>query len=275
MMSLKNKIVFVTGASSGIGRSCARAFAREGASILMAARRAARLKELAKSLAAEYGVPVHSFVLDVRDPAEVARGLEALPDEWKAVDVLVNNAGLSRGLNKLQEGLISDWEEMIDTNVKGLLYVSRAVLPGMVARGRGHVINIGSIAGHELYPGRERLLRDQVRGQGAGPGLAAGSFGNERPGQHRRSRDGRNRVQRGPLPRGRRAGGEGLSGADAAFPGRCRRGRPFLRDPAAARQRQRGHRHADGSSVGNDDPSSLSDDRNRCQVTHFPFPLRK
>jgi len=152
MISLKKKIVFVTGASSGIGRSCARAFAREGASILMAARRADRLKELAKSLAAEYGVPVHSFDLDVRNQADVERSTSALPDEWKPVDVLVNNAGLSRGLDKLHEGLISDWEEMIDTNVKGLLYVSRAVLPGMVGRGRGHVINIGSIAGHELYP---------------------------------------------------------------------------------------------------------------------------
>ena len=152
MPSLKNTIVFVTGASSGIGRSCARAFAREGASILLAARRADRLNDLAKSLAAEYEVPVRSFALDVRNRADVDRSLAALPDEWKPIDVLVNNAGLSRGLDKLQEGLISDWEEMIDTNVKGLLYVSRAVLPGMVRRGRGHVINIGSIAGHELYP---------------------------------------------------------------------------------------------------------------------------
>ncbi|MCX6566128.1 MAG: SDR family oxidoreductase [Candidatus Aminicenantes bacterium] len=152
MTSLKKMIVFVTGASSGIGRSCARAFAREGASILMAARRADRLNDLAKSLAAEYGVPVYFFALDVRNQVEVAQSLTALPDEWKPIDVLVNNAGLSRGLDKLPDGLISDWEEMIDTNVKGLLFVSRAVLPGMVARGRGHVINIGSIAGHELYP---------------------------------------------------------------------------------------------------------------------------
>ncbi len=152
MPSLKNTIVFVTGASSGIGRSCARAFAREGASVLMAARRADRLKDLAKSLAAEFGGPVQAFSLDVRDAAAVGRALAGLPAEWKSIDVLVNNAGLSRGLDKLQDGLLSDWEEMIDTNVKGLLYVSRAVLPGMVARGRGHVINIGSIAGHEIYP---------------------------------------------------------------------------------------------------------------------------
>jgi serine 3-dehydrogenase len=153
MMSLKNTIVFITGASSGIGGSCARSFAREGASILMAARRADRLKNLETALIAEYGVPVHHFALDVRRQPDVERALEALPEAWKPVDVLVNNAGLSRGLEKLHEGNLSDWEEMIDTNVKGLLYVSRAVLPGMIARGRGHIINIGSIAGHELYPG--------------------------------------------------------------------------------------------------------------------------
>ena len=153
MSSLKNTIVFITGASSGIGRACARAFAREGASILMAARRTDRLKDLAESLIAEYGVPVHHFVLDVRRQPEVERAVAALPEAWKPIDILVNNAGLSRGLEKLHEGKLSDWEEMIDTNVKGLLYVSRAVLPGMVARGRGHVVNLGSIAGHELYPG--------------------------------------------------------------------------------------------------------------------------
>jgi len=153
MSSFKGKIVFVTGASSGIGRSCARVFAREGASILIAARRADRIKDLAKSLTAEYGVPAHSFALDVRNQAEVKKAVDGLPDSWKAIDVLVNNAGLSRGLDKFQDGLISDWDEMIDTNVKGLAYVSRAVLPGMVARGRGHVVNVGSIAGHEIYPG--------------------------------------------------------------------------------------------------------------------------
>jgi 3-hydroxy acid dehydrogenase/malonic semialdehyde reductase len=153
MNSVKGKIVLVTGASSGIGRSCARVFAREGASILMAARRKDRLMELSESLAAEFRVPVRSFVLDVRNRAEVEKALAGLPDDWKEIDVLVNNAGLSRGLDKFPEGLIPDWDEMIDTNVKGLAYVSRAVLPGMVARKRGQVINIGSIAGHELYPG--------------------------------------------------------------------------------------------------------------------------
>ena len=118
----------------------------------MTARRLERLEKLAADLKAEFGAMSHSFGLDVRDPAAVERAVAALSPEWETVDVLVNNAGLSRGLDKLYEGKIADWEEMIDTNVKGLLYVSRAVIPGMVRRGRGHIINIGSIAGREIYP---------------------------------------------------------------------------------------------------------------------------
>ena len=153
MHSLKGKVVFVTGASSGIGRSCARAFAAEGAKILMCARRVDRLKALAAELAKGFRVPVHHFGLDVRSQAAVEKAVAGLPEEWRPIEVLVNNAGLSRGLAKLHEGLVSDWDEMIDANVKGLLYVSRAVIPGMVERGSGHVINIGSIAGREVYPG--------------------------------------------------------------------------------------------------------------------------
>ena len=152
MTSFRDKIVFITGGSSGIGRSCARAFARQGARILMAARRLDRLEKLSADLKAEFGAESQCFALDVRDQAAVERAVSALTPEWEAVDVLVNNAGLSRGLDKLHEGKITDWEEMIDTNIKGLLYVSRAVIPGMVRRGRGHIINIGSIAGREVYP---------------------------------------------------------------------------------------------------------------------------
>jgi serine 3-dehydrogenase len=153
MISLKDKIVFVTGASSGIGRSCARAFAALGAKILVCGRREKRIAELAEGLKREFGVPVLAITLDVRDQPAVERAVAGLPEKWRSVEVLVNNAGLSRGLDKIHEGLLSDWEEMIDTNVKGLLYVSRAVLPGMVEREAGHVINIGSIAGTEVYPG--------------------------------------------------------------------------------------------------------------------------
>lgn len=152
MLSLKDKLVFVTGASAGIGEATARAFAAEGSKVLLCARRVDRLERLARELEREHRVAVHAFRLDVRDQAEVERSVSGLPAEWRAVDILVNNAGLSRGLDKLPHGLVDDWEEMIDTNIKGLLYVTRAVLPGMVERGRGHVINVGSIAGHEVYP---------------------------------------------------------------------------------------------------------------------------
>lgn len=148
MESLKNKIVFVTGASSGIGEACARAFATHGARLLLAARRLERLREIASSLP----VASHVFRLDVRDRAAVEAVLEELPAGFADIDILVNNAGLARGLDKIQEADVADWEEMIDTNVKGLLYVSRAVIPGMVERKRGHIINIGSLAGHEVYP---------------------------------------------------------------------------------------------------------------------------
>lgn len=152
MYSLENKIVLITGASSGIGRSCSRAFAARGAKLILAARRAERLEEIAAGIKREHGSATHILKLDVRDANAVKKAMSDLPPEWRTIEVLVNNAGLSRGLDKLHEGKLEDWEEMIDTNLKGLLYVSRAVIPGMVARGRGHVINIGSIAGHEVYP---------------------------------------------------------------------------------------------------------------------------
>lgn len=152
MTNLYDKIVFVTGASAGIGQSCARAFARAEARLLLCARRSERLDEIERAIRSERECAVHSMQLDVRDREGVARAIEELPQEWRSIDILVNNAGLSRGLDPIQEGEIEDWEEMIDTNIKGLLYVSRAVLPGMIERGGGHVINIGSIAGHEVYP---------------------------------------------------------------------------------------------------------------------------
>ena len=149
--SLKNQIVFITGASSGIGEATARAFAAAGARLLLCARRTDRLAELEPALRAAGAPAVHSFGLDVSKRQSVADALAALPAEWRAIDVLVNNAGLSRGMSKLQDDDIDNWEEMIDTNIKGLLYVTRAVVPGMVERKRGHVINLGSVAGHITY----------------------------------------------------------------------------------------------------------------------------
>jgi len=171
-MSLKEKIVFITGASSGIGAATALGFAAEGARLLLAARRAGKLAEVASAALERGATSVHSIDMDVRDHRAVQNAIDSLPSEWAEIDILVNNAGLSRGLDKLYMGRIEDWEEMIDTNVKGLLYVTRAVVPGMVVRGRGHVINLGSTAGEITYPNgavycatkaAERSINDGLR----------------------------------------------------------------------------------------------------------------
>ncbi|MGA7859658.1 MAG: SDR family NAD(P)-dependent oxidoreductase [Terracidiphilus sp.] len=171
-MSFRGSIVFITGASAGIGAATALAFAAKGAKLLLAARRAGKLTEVAARALEIGATAVHSIDLDVRDFRAVQQAIDDLPPEWGEVDVLVNNAGLSRGLDKLYMGRIQDWEEMIDTNVKGLLYVTRAVVPGMVVRGRGHVINLGSTAGELTYPNgavycatkaAERAINDGLR----------------------------------------------------------------------------------------------------------------
>jgi NADP-dependent 3-hydroxy acid dehydrogenase YdfG len=171
-MNLNGKTVFITGASSGIGAATALAFAAEGARLLLAARRAGKLAAVAAQALEQGAAAVHSISLDVRDRRAVQDAIDSLPAEWAEIDILVNNAGLSRGLDKLYTGKIEDWEEMIDTNVKGLLYVTRAVVPGMVVRGRGHVINLGSTAGELTYPNgavycatkaAERAVNDGLR----------------------------------------------------------------------------------------------------------------
>jgi len=151
-MTLAGRIACITGASSGIGAACAEALAREGCNLLLSARRKERVDTLASRLGEQHGVRTMSARLDVRSLEAVERYAAGLPPEWTEIDILVNNAGLSRGLSKLHEGLVQDWEEMIDTNIKGLLYMTRTLLPGMVRRNRGHIINIGSIAGHDVYP---------------------------------------------------------------------------------------------------------------------------
>lgn len=153
MQPLDQKTVLITGASAGIGEATAVAMAEAGARLILTARRQDRLDQLAAALRRDHGTDSYVQPLDVRKSNEVQTFIDRLPDKWQAIDILVNNAGLGRGLDKLHEGSIGDWEEMIDTNVKGLLYVSRAVIPGMVRRGRGHIINLGSIAGHEVYAG--------------------------------------------------------------------------------------------------------------------------
>jgi 3-hydroxy acid dehydrogenase/malonic semialdehyde reductase len=152
MTSLKNKVALITGASSGIGYSCSVKFAEAGAHLIIAARRKDRLLGLGKEVKAKFGTDTLPIEIDVRDRRAVATIMDRLPEQWKNIEFLVNNAGLGRGLDNLYEGITDDWEEMIDTNIKGLLYITRAVLPGMVARKKGTIINLGSISGHEVYP---------------------------------------------------------------------------------------------------------------------------
>jgi 3-hydroxy acid dehydrogenase / malonic semialdehyde reductase len=191
---LHGKVAFITGASSGIGAACAASFAQAGARLLLAARRNDRLQDMVSDLRSAGAEDVHTVALDVRDKQQVQAVIDGLPQSWQAIDILINNAGLSRGLEKVHEGKIDDWEEMIDTNVKGLLYVTRAVVLGMVQRGAGHVVNLGSTAGHMTYPNgavycatkaaenrvseglREDLLGTPVRVTTVDPGMVETEF---------------------------------------------------------------------------------------------------
>jgi len=151
MLNLEGKIVFITGASSGIGEACAKEFAKQKANLIFAARRKDRLIKLADELEKQYQIKIKCLEVDVRNFSDVQNKFNSLESEWKQVDILLNNAGLAKGLNKVYEGNLSDWDEMIDTNLKGLLNVTRVVSPQMVERQSGHIINIGSTAGHEVY----------------------------------------------------------------------------------------------------------------------------
>ena len=147
-----NNITLITGATSGIGRACAARFAREGHNLIITGRRKERLDKLADELQNNHNIKVLVLNFDIRNQKEVEKAVSSLSEEWKNIDILVNNAGLAVGLNPVQDGVIDDWERMIDTNVKGLLYMTRAVSPFMIKRKKGHIINIGSIAGKEVYP---------------------------------------------------------------------------------------------------------------------------
>lgn len=146
------KTALITGATSGIGKSCAHLFAQQGYQLVLVARREEKLNEVAKHLADKYAIEVKTLIADVRDNSVLKEVFESLPEDWKKIDVLINNAGLSQGLDPIQNGDTNDWDTMIDTNVKGLLYVTKIVSNWMIAAKKGHIINIGSIAGKEVYP---------------------------------------------------------------------------------------------------------------------------
>lgn len=149
---MEKKTVLITGATSGIGRACARKFARGGYRLIITGRRAAALKNVAEELKAE-GAEVLSLLFDVCDRESVRRSIDSIPEEWRPIDVLINNAGLALGLEPEYEGDFADWDTMIDTNIKGLLNMTRFIVPDMVRRNHGHIINVGSVAGDAAYAG--------------------------------------------------------------------------------------------------------------------------
>ncbi len=192
--TLAQKTVLITGASSGIGAACALAFAQNGARLILAARRQERLAHQVEPLMAAGALRVHPVAVDVRSRAAVGELLASLPPELATIDIVVNNAGLGRGRDKLHEGDPLEWDEILDTNVKGLLYVDRAVLPQMVARDAGHIVHIGSIAGQQAYAGgnvycaskaavrmlgeclKHDLLGSRVRVSSVDPGMVETEF---------------------------------------------------------------------------------------------------
>ena len=189
---MKDQCVFITGASAGFGKACAEKFSAEGWRLILAARREERLNKLRSTL--DDPSRIHTVELDVRDRRQVKAAIDALPESFRNIDVLINNAGLALGLESAPEADLDDWETMVDTNIKGLLYCTRSILPGMVKRGHGHIINIGSIAGNWPYPGgnvygatkafvqqfsrnlRADLLSENIRVTNIEPGLAESEF---------------------------------------------------------------------------------------------------
>lgn len=147
-----SKIAFITGATSGIGKSCAEIFGRNHYNLIINGRRKDRLEKLKIELENKFGIKTIALCFDVRDNKTVKEQIDKLNPEWLNIDVLINNAGLAAGYSSIQEGSLEDWEQMIDTNIKGLLYVSKTIIPLMIAKQSGHIINIGSIAGKEVYP---------------------------------------------------------------------------------------------------------------------------
>ena len=172
MRKIKEKIVFISGANSGIGRACAEKFAENGAKLILCSRNVDKLIKVAESINKNYDTEILTYQLDVRDKEKVSTVITELPKKWQKIDVLINNAGGALGMDKFQNGSIDDWDEMIDSNIKGLLYLSKSILSLMIRSKNGHIINIGSIAGVAAYPNGAvycgvkaavRLISDGIR----------------------------------------------------------------------------------------------------------------
>ncbi|SDB81755.1 SDR family oxidoreductase [Williamwhitmania taraxaci] len=192
------KLALVTGATSGIGKATAMLLAENGYSLILTGRRAELLESVKKEAEIKHKTEVLALNFDVRDKEAVASAVESLPERWRKIDVLINNAGLAVGLNHIQDGVIDDWDRMIDTNIKGLLYITRAIVPLMIERGSGHIINIGSIAGTEVYENgnvycaskhaveaitkgmRIDLLKEGIKVSGIRPGMVETEFSSVR-----------------------------------------------------------------------------------------------
>ncbi len=152
MLKLKNKITLITGASSGIGEACARFFAAEGSDLILMSRTESNLTAARESILSEFKIECFIHTCDVRDKDSVTTAFNAIPEHLKSIDILINSAGLGRGFDAIQDGSVEDWDEMIETNINGLLYVTKAALPVMIEKKSGHIINLGSLAGHVIYP---------------------------------------------------------------------------------------------------------------------------
>lgn len=207
MTNLKGKTALITGATAGIGRACALALAEQGCRIILTGRRTERLEEVGQEIKRKFKGEWLALPLDVRNQEAVNNAIQGLPQYWQAIDILINNAGMARGVEKMQDASAAAWDEMIDTNVKGLLYVTHAVLPSMVKRRKGDIVNIGSIAGHEVYPGgniycatkhavnaitkglRIDLVDTPIRVSSVDPGMVETEFSMVRLGDEQKAKD--------------------------------------------------------------------------------------
>ena len=176
---LLNQIVLITGASSGIGEACAIVCARAGANLILVARRAQRLEQLATQLRSEFKIKTFILQLDIRDQDSIDNKFKDLPNEWANIDILINNAGVALTKDKLQDTLIDDLECMIDTNIKGLLYITKSILPIMLNRNKGHIVNIGSAAGNETYQGGATYCATKFAVRALSNGLRKDLFGTD------------------------------------------------------------------------------------------------